>query len=264
MDSVISLAGVSGSSGPHGDSDSQCDVEIDAADNADHLEFSPENIEDSLFLRNLALFYLKLLAKLLLPASTIQTIIEDMQSIHDLSQSQLFSKLNEKLLQMGISDDSIRALIDDLRAEDFFRTHNTNTLKTDLRRKTVFKSQFNYVEPVPLCLGQNEAGKDSFAHYVPIDQTLNVLFQSQSVFEQYKQVHAHTETDNVLQDVWDGENVTENTLKKDGSLGLILYQDAFEVVNPLGSGEKSTKYLLCIFLWQTFYHTIGQTLIKCN
>ncbi len=49
MDSVISLAGVSGSSGPHGDRDSQCDVEIDAADNADHLEFSPENIEDSLF-----------------------------------------------------------------------------------------------------------------------------------------------------------------------------------------------------------------------
>lgn len=47
MDSV--MAGVSGSSGPHGDSDSQCDVEIDAADNADHLEFSPENIEDSLF-----------------------------------------------------------------------------------------------------------------------------------------------------------------------------------------------------------------------
>lgn len=57
MDCVISLAGVSGSSVPHGDSDSQYDVKFDAADNADHLEFSPENIEDSLFLRNLALFY---------------------------------------------------------------------------------------------------------------------------------------------------------------------------------------------------------------
>lgn len=55
-----------------------------------------------------------------------------------------------------------------------------------------------------------------------------------NLFEQYKQVHAHTETDNVFQDVWDGENVTDNALKKDGSLGLILYQDAFEVVNPLG------------------------------
>lgn len=76
MDSIISLAGASGSSGPRGDTDSQCYVGIDA-DNADHLEFSPENIEDSLFLRNLALFYLKLQAKLLLPASTIQTIIED-------------------------------------------------------------------------------------------------------------------------------------------------------------------------------------------
>ena len=49
MDSVIGLAGVSGSSGPHGDSDSKCGVEIDAADNADHLEFSSENTEDSLF-----------------------------------------------------------------------------------------------------------------------------------------------------------------------------------------------------------------------
>jgi len=125
-DSVIGLAGVSGSSGPHGhgDSDLQCDVEIDAADNADHLEFSPENIEDSLFLRNLALFYLKLQAKLLLPASTIQTIIEDMQSIDDLSQSQLFSKLDEKLRQM-----IQLGLIDDLRAEDLFRTHNTHALK---------------------------------------------------------------------------------------------------------------------------------------
>lgn len=130
-----------------------------------------------------------------------------MQSIHDLSQSQLFFELDEKLRQMGISDDSIRALIDDLRAEDLFRTHNTHTLKTDLRRKTVFK----------------------------------IL----SVFDQYKEVHAHAETENIFQDVWDGENVTGNTLKKDGSLGLILYQNAFEVVNPWVREKKtqSTCYV---------------------
>lgn len=189
-----------------------------------------------------------------------------MQSIHDLSQSQLFSKLDEKLRQMGISDDSIRALIDGLRAEDLFRTHNTHTLKTDLRRKTVFKSQFNYVEPVPICLGQNEAGKDSFAYYVPIDQTLNALFQSQSVFEQYKQVHAHTETDNVFQDVWDGENVTNNTLKKYGSLGLILYQDVLAVylsladLLPYNRSNTDQMQLVLLCKEKDFKH-FGQDLV---
>lgn len=49
MDSVISLAGVSGSSGPHGDSDSQCDVEIDAADNADHLSLAQKILKIHFF-----------------------------------------------------------------------------------------------------------------------------------------------------------------------------------------------------------------------
>ncbi len=49
MDSVISLAGVSGSSGPHGDRDSQCDVEIDAADNADHWSLAQKILKIHFF-----------------------------------------------------------------------------------------------------------------------------------------------------------------------------------------------------------------------
>lgn len=41
-----------------------------------------------------------------------------------------------------------------------------------------------------------------------------------------------------------GENVKENALLKDTpSLSIILYQDAFEIVNPLGSGKKKHKIL---------------------
>lgn len=56
------------------DSDFLGDMEVDAADNTEHLEVTPENIDDTLFLRNLALFYLKLQAKLLLPSSTVQSL----------------------------------------------------------------------------------------------------------------------------------------------------------------------------------------------
>lgn len=78
-------------------------MQLDAAAADEQFELCPENIDDSLFLRNLALFYLKLQAKLLLPASTIQKIIEDLQSIHDISQSQLLFKLHEKLHVLVIS-----------------------------------------------------------------------------------------------------------------------------------------------------------------
>lgn len=48
--------------------------------------------------------------------------------------------------------------------------------------------------------------------------------------------------------MWDGENVTENSFQIDGSsLCLILYQDAFEVANPLGSGKKKHK-ILAVYL----------------
>lgn len=46
----------------------------------------------------------------------------------------------------------------------------------------------------------------------------------------------------MLQDVRDGEGFQNNLLLKSEpfSIGIILYQDAFEVVNPLGSGKKKT------------------------
>lgn len=67
--------------------------------------------------------------------------------------------------------------------------------------------------------------------------------------EQYNQVHSRVPSMDVFQDVWDGTNIKENLLLKaeESSLGLILYQDAFEVVNPLGSGKKKHK-ILAVYL----------------
>ncbi len=45
------------------------------------------------FLRHLALFYLKLQSKCLIPSSTIQIIVERLQEIHEMSHSHLPFKL---------------------------------------------------------------------------------------------------------------------------------------------------------------------------
>lgn len=48
----------------------------------------------------------------------------------------------------------------------------------------------------------------------------------------------------MLRDVWDGTDIENNKMfEQQSSLGLILYQDAFEVVNPLGSGKRKHKVL---------------------
>lgn len=52
-----------------------------------------------LYLKNLALCYLKLQSKYLLPASTIQHIMEELQDVHCLGQSFLRHQLILKLQQ---------------------------------------------------------------------------------------------------------------------------------------------------------------------
>lgn len=119
----------------------------------------------------------------MLPSSVIQAILKYFQEIHDISQSHLLFKLKEKLVALGVPEADISTVIDVLKTEDLLRACNTETLKTDHRRKTMFKNSFNYVEPVPICLGQNEAGKECFAQYVPIKQTIESLFHLESVRE---------------------------------------------------------------------------------
>ena len=230
------------------DEQSHMDHSASSDVSGEQSDVCPENADAAQFLENLALFYLKLRAKLLLPSSVIQVILEDFQEIHDISQSHLLFKLKEKLVALGVPDADISTVIDVLKTEDLLRACNTETLKTDQRRKNVFKNTFNYVEPVPICLGQNEAGKECFAQYVPIKQTIESLFQYESVREQYSQVHSRVPSEDVLRDVWDGSNIREHLLFKTevSSLGLILYQDSFEVVNPLGSGKKKTQDSHCV------------------
>lgn len=53
----------------------------------------PEN-ESQFYLRNMCLFYLKLQGQLLIPASTIQTIVEEMQNVHEWGQAYTITRVS--------------------------------------------------------------------------------------------------------------------------------------------------------------------------
>lgn len=209
----------------------------------DHLE-ECDNQQET-FLHNLALFYLKMQAKMLLPASTIQCILDGFLHVHSTSMADVFDKLKGKLSELDIPQTEIEMIIQNLSKEDVFTIYNKGILRSDKTRRTFYKQYFDYVEPTQIYLGSDAAGKECFCQYISIKETLKSLLRQSSVKEQYHQSKNHTSSNMVVEDVADGRNVKENALLKDNpsSLSIILYQDGFEVVNPLGSGKKKHKVL---------------------
>lgn len=142
---------------------------------------------ESQFLNNLALFSLKLQAKMLLPASTIQTIIEEFQEVHNSGMKYVLSKVHEKLTMLNLQDNEISQILDDVSKEDLLKACHEGPLRSDQMRKSFFEKSFSYVEPTQIYLGADAAGRERFFQYVPIKETLKSLLSQSVVKDQYRQ-----------------------------------------------------------------------------
>lgn len=211
---------------------------------------APDRVSDKIdshqFERSLALCYLKMQAKYILPASTIQNIIDDFQDMHSIGQIYSSNMLLTKLQHNNISTDRAQEISDELLRADLFRSCNMGTLRSDRTRKTYFKSNFNYVAPIEIYLGRDKCRRHRYFHYIPVQATLVALLQHESVRNHYLEIHkTQPHGIDILTDIQDGSNFKTNKLfqNEPSTLRLILYQDAFEVANPLGSGKKKHKIL---------------------
>ena len=227
--------------------------ELNVNDNMDVSEddssAKPYTVNSSKYLDSLALFYLKLQAKLLLPASTIQTIVEEMKTIHNLGQSLQFQQLSAVLSRFNVSVPDIESIVSDLRESDIFHVHHEGPLRSDFSRQTFFKQRFNLVSPISLYLGQDRCDRARFVQYIPIKDTIKSIFEDKRACEMYREMHAKKSDSGILRDVSDGKAFKSNSFftQNPGALRIILYQDAFEVANPLGSGKKKHKVLAVYF-----------------
>jgi len=68
-------------------------------------------IEQDVFLKSIAMFYLKLQAKYLLPASTIQHIVEEFKTVNAFGQQHLCAWLRDKLKSCNVSDDIVADVV---------------------------------------------------------------------------------------------------------------------------------------------------------
>uniref|UniRef100_A0A096MAD3 Uncharacterized protein n=1 Tax=Poecilia formosa TaxID=48698 RepID=A0A096MAD3_POEFO len=200
--------------------------------------------EDFSDLRNVSLFYLKLQGQFLLPASTTQNIVEEIQNIHELGQTYCLSKLWSLLKnETPLSDEDITNICESVKGFDLFSICHTGPMRTAHSSANLF----NYVEPKKIFLGRDENRTDRFAYYVPLRKTLKCLLES----DLWKKSGQHTSESpsDILSDINDGRIYKSNNffVENPSCLKLILYQDAFEVIsyNRLW-GEEGTHNVCCV------------------
>ena len=217
--------------------------------------------DSSQFVHSLAMFYLKLQAKFLLPATVIQSIMDEMQNLHTLGFLCGLKNLSGRLLELNICESDINCLVRELQANNPFHACTYGELRTHRTRQTYFKKNFKFVEPKQIYIGENKHNVSRFAQYVPVQESLKALFNDASVQAAYDEMNQKVPIQNssssnsfVLGDIMDGHVFLNNQFftHNPGALRLILYQDAFEVANPLGSGKKKHKILAVYFSLANF------------
>jgi len=200
-------------------------------------------IESNLFTENVAQFYLKLECQYLLSATTIQYIITEVSKLHEETQKIIKNKLTEWLATEGISQQQIASIKDVFNSDTMIKTNEI--LTTNFKRKKFYKNKFDYVSPVQVIIDQQK--KTSFA-YVPIIETLKRFFTDKSVRNELGYQKKPGKKD-VLEDFMDGNVYKNNKFFQENpdALRIILYQDAFEIINPIGAAKRKHK-LLAIYM----------------
>jgi hypothetical protein len=216
--------------------------EVEPFDNLEDFLCDDTVENDNNYLRQLALFYLKLQGKYLLPVSTIQTIITEFEDCHDMSQIILTKKLCSKLESLEVSPEVILAVKHEIESGDLFANCNKGPLKTAAKRSAFYHKHFAFCDPVEVFLGLDDQLKRRTYQYVPICQSIANLYRHYASHFHFFSKANNADENYHLCDISDGQVFKRNSIFSDKkAVAIILYQDAFEVVNPLGSAKKSTK-----------------------
>ena len=220
------------------------------------------NTEDDISLddytKAVALLYLKLQAKHHVSQTVIQDVVDGIIDITTISKEKMKVALKKSLLEKvpDLQQPEIESILDDVFSNDavsIVHDQNTGKLRSTYMRNCYNKNNFNYTSPVSVKLGKDEQNIERFAHYVPIKKTLLSLFKDKGFHKQYEAPLQGNQ--NFFCDISDGSVFQNNELfsRIPGSLQIILYQDGFEIVNPLGSAKCKHKLLGVYFTLGNIY-----------
>ena len=182
------------------------------------------------------MFLLKLESKLLVSQNAIQAIVNEVKMLSESADEYLKSELMKSLEMPEIQLSKFHRIMDNASLSASLLKHH-NIFGTAYCRKQYYQKNFSYVAPVEVYLGENSSGKCSL-HYIPIIGLLQMFLTNCTETLSYS---SSSNAPDMLCDFWDGN--LYKYLSGQDSINIFLYQDSFEMVNPLGSTRKKHKLL---------------------
>lgn len=212
-------------------------VLYETRDALDDLMNSNENL-DSCYLKSLSLLYLTLEAKYFLTQNALNTIVDCFRELNIISNNNITNYFRHSF-NINISHE----LLNELHYFNNIHDRFTGQLRSSFIRKKYFKSEFNFVAPLSIKLGESR-GKICNFYYVPLLETLKVLLGKSNIRTQIL-THDNNSVDDVFANITDGSVYKNNQYFMDNPtvLRLLLFQDAFEICNVLGSARKKYKII---------------------
>lgn len=211
-----------------------------------HSSVIPD-IENDEFTKMFATFLVMLEAKHLIPQRTISCIIENFADITSTSNTASFQKIENSIKDLSADERKLALEILD-KTKDCFEKNSflksvgrDGPLRSQYKRNVYYKNHFNYIAPIQILLGKNEINKMCYAHYIPIKSTLQALLEKPEIRDN---LLGHVpSTSSALKSIRDGYMYKNNFGDGEYVVNLILYQDAFEPCNALGSSKGKHKIL---------------------
>jgi len=222
-----------------------------ACHNEDDQQFDAVSpCDEKSVVRNLSLFLLKLQCRNHIPSVTVDFIAKEVFSIHQLCTNRTVNIVRNALAGADLPL-TVDTLCNDIRESDAFKIAFNATdglLRSHHCRQAYYRENFRHVEPKQISLGHDKTNRLRHFHYIPVKSTLVALLQDPSVLQSITAQRPSTSDRNIYEDIIHGCVYKQLQSTVNGHfLELIFYQDAFQVVNPLGSARKVHK-IVAVYL----------------
>lgn len=154
--------------------------------------------------------------------------------------------LNDPLNDQRLGLEILTKTKDCVENNSFLRSvRKDGDLRSQFKRNCYYKNRFQYIAPIEILLGQNELHKNCYAQYVPIHESLQALLQNSELRDNLLN---YTPSTNLFKSIRDGYMYKNNFGDSADVINIILYQDAFEPCNALGSSRGKHKILAFYYM----------------
>lgn len=190
--------------------------------------------------------FLKLLSKNHVPDAAIQEIVLALGEVV-LVQSNNVRKTTRAEASSLDTDETNRKCVEPCRDTSVLGRcfGPTGLFRSAYMRKKFFRTNFRFVEPVQVHLQRDKEHNECFYYYVPILETLKSMLEDEKLFD--VAFRGRNTRPGYLSDYCDGLKFAKSDFFGNNTLNVFIYQDAAEVVNPLGNAAGRHK-LLCVYM----------------